>query len=249
MRRAVFFNNRQEVIDIVNRLGDAPMRKGSHGFDENRVLKIREAAARQIAKGDNEKNAAIALIGVVLGANRNWEKVVKPNLECLKRRYPSLTFVDLRKIMSEMNWMEFKTFWGHRDKKKYDVLSRLLEQILNYAKDYSNLDDLELARKWVHEFKFEMLHDSHEQYKNFPGSIPNVGIATFQHLRLTFGVDTVKPDQRVKEVLFREFGKKLSDMDAILAVVDIAKITNQKVIMIDQIFVKYGSGHYNVSAS
>ena len=37
------------------------------------------------------------------------------------------------------------------------------------------------------------------------GKIPNIAVATFQHLRMSFGIDTVKPDQRVKEILEYEF--------------------------------------------
>ncbi|OAH96331.1 hypothetical protein A1332_23030 [Methylomonas methanica] len=76
------------------------------------------------------------------------------------------------------------------------------------------------------------------------GSIKNVGVATFQHLRINFGIDTVKPDQRVKEILEKEFNLKLSSEKAILAVEEIAHITGFKVIEIDQIFVKYASGYY-----
>lgn len=32
------------------------------------------------------------------------------------------------------------------------------------------------------------------------GKLQNVGVATFQHLRMTFGKDTMKPDQCVKEI-------------------------------------------------
>ena len=82
------------------------------------------------------------------------------------------------------------------------------------------------------------------------GRIPNIGIATFQHLRMVFGIDTVKPDQRVKEVLVKEFElRKLSDKKAIKAAEQIASITKLKVITIDQIFVKYGSSYYNQKAN
>lgn len=87
-------------------------------------------------------------------------------------------------------------------------------------------------------------------YKNdLIGNIPNVAVATFQHLRMVFGVDTVKPDQRVKEVLDYEFGlSRLPDEKAIKAVEQIAALAGLKVIAVDQIFVKYGSGHYNQKA-
>ncbi len=67
---------------------------------------------------------------------------------------------------------------------------------------------------------------------------------------MVFGVDTVKPDQRVKEVLDYEFGiQKLNDENAIKAVEQIATIANLKVITVDQIFVNYGAGYYNQSAN
>lgn len=82
------------------------------------------------------------------------------------------------------------------------------------------------------------------------GSIPNVAIATFQHLRMVFGVDTVKPDQRVKEVLQYEFGlPKLPDKVAISIVEKIAAVLGLQVITVDQIFVKYGSSYYNQRAN
>ena len=82
------------------------------------------------------------------------------------------------------------------------------------------------------------------------GSLPNVAIATFQHLRMVFGVDTIKPDQRVKEVLDFEFGlSRLSDVNTIKAVEQIAEISNFKVITIDQIFVQYGLSYYNQLAN
>ena len=82
--------------------------------------------------------------------------------------------------------------------------------------------------------------------KDIIGSLPNIGIATYQHLKMVFGVETIKPDQRVKEVLDFEFGiEKLNDFNSILAVEQMAKIINLNVLTLDQIFVKYGSGYYN----
>jgi hypothetical protein len=51
---------------------------------------------------------------------------------------------------------------------------------------------------------------------------------------MTFGIDTVKPDQRVKEVLSNEFNqKKLSSENAIIAAEQIAKIVKLKPLVID----------------
>lgn len=39
--------------------------------------------------------------------------------------------------------------------------------------------------------------------------------------------------------------KKLSDIDTVLAVEQIAKATNYRTLEIDQMFVNYGSGYFN----
>jgi hypothetical protein len=78
------------------------------------------------------------------------------------------------------------------------------------------------------------------------GRIRGIGIATFQHLRMNFGANTVKPDQRVKEVLNKEFKfYSENDIDYISAVEYIAKITGKSALYIDQVFVNYGSGYYS----
>jgi hypothetical protein len=94
-------------------------------------------------------------------------------------------------------------------------------------------------KQWARRATPTKRHNDH-----LAGGIPNFGLASFQHLRMTFGVNTVKPDQRVRKVLEQEFGLRLSDAKAILAVEEIAKATGYSPLMIDQIFVKYGSGYY-----
>jgi hypothetical protein len=75
--------------------------------------------------------------------------------------------------------------------------------------------------------------------------VRGIGPAAFQHLRMNFGVDTTKPDQRVKEVLEREFGFRLFDAAAaVVALEELAERTGYTVIELDQICVNYGSGYY-----
>ncbi len=105
-------------------------------------------------------------------------------------------------------------------------------------------DDFDLMQQWGQRA------DLFNYKQDVIGSIPNIAVATFQHLRMVFGVDTIKPDQRVKEVLDYEFGlSKLSDEKAVKAVEQIASIARMKVIAIDQLFVQYGSSYYNQSAN
>jgi len=222
------------------------MRKSSHGFNDYGTMKIIDAAkeqAKRFLENENKEDVAIRVMSVVLGANRNWEKQVQPHLDRMKKEFPKLTFKDLKNMLSEKDYVQFKEVWGHKDKKKYDVLTALIDRILTFENPNSALDDFGIMKKWAYDAKLS------DRKEDRLGSIPNIGIATFQHLRMAFGVDTIKPDQRVKEVLDKEFDAKLSSEKAILAVEEIARITEHKIIEIDQIFVKYGSGYYKPASS
>ena len=70
---------------------------------------------------------------------------------------------------------------------------------------YEISDDSKVMEKWAREINILEYED------NEIGRIKNIGLATIQHFRMDFGVDTVKPDQRVIEVLENEFkAKKVS---------------------------------------
>jgi hypothetical protein len=223
----------------VEEIGKKMMVEDAHGFQDYRGKTISEAAALQLKKPKSENNAAISVIGVVLGANRKWEKVVRPNLDFLRNseKYKNMTFDELQKLLNEKNYADFKAVWGHRDEIKYNTLKAIVAAICKFATSNPGLNDYELMVLWTRNAKLE------NRKTDILGSIRNIGIATFQHLRITFGVDTVKPDRRVMEVLRIVFGKKLSPAKSISAVESIASVTGYSVVMIDQIFVKYGSGY------
>ena len=228
------------IIETVKILGEAPLRPTSHGFERFGDMRIIDAARRQatdfLANSQNN-NTAVALMMVVLAANRDFNKQVQPYVARMQKVYPSLTLSELDNMLSQQDFKQFAVVWGHADEKKFNTLRNLVKAILNLQAT-SGLTDYQRLHDWA---KFA---DLCARTTDPLGSIKNVGIATFQHLRITFGIDTVKPDQRVKEVLAREFGAKLKPEDAVLAVEQIAKITGLKVIEIDQVFVKYGSGYY-----
>lgn len=230
----------KEIKKIVKRIGDEPMTKSSQGFKKYGAINIIVAAEKQAKEFlENEaRNPAITVMGVVLAANRDYEKQVRPHVERMKEQYPTLTFKKLQTMLSNKDYVQFKEVWGHADEKKYGTLTSLVEKILTFGDSNSVKDDFKIMKKWAKKSTLE------NWKQDSLGSIRNIGISTFQHLRLVFGIDTVKPDQRIKEVLLKEFKVKLSSEKAILAVEEIARITGHKVIEIDQIFVNYGSGYY-----
>ena len=236
-----------KIKNTLSRLEKCLMTEGSHGYNDYKGMSILDASMQQVEKWKQPKNAAIAVLGIILGANRNWERAVQPNLDKIKSgEYKEMTFDTLQELIRKHDYVEFARIWGHRDEKKYDTLSNLVSAILKLKERSQSSSDYELMSKWAKQA------DLNDRKNDSIGKIKNIGIATFQHLRLTFGVDTVKPDQRVMEVLNNEFeylketpnsSSKLTPLNAIRMVEKIAEISGKPVALVDQIFVKYGSGY------
>ncbi|MBK8396211.1 MAG: hypothetical protein IPL26_13370 [Leptospiraceae bacterium] len=240
------YKKENEICKIVEELGSHILTETSHTFKTFGSITILEAKKSALKYSNKAKEKpAIVLIDIVLAANRNYNKVVEPNIRKIEENYPELKSIkDLENLLKRKTKKEFFLFWGHKDEKKYKTLTLLLERIQKLKKVYKEVNsDYKIINKWAQNANIL------EVKKDIIGSIPNISIATVQHLRMNFGIDTVKPDQRVKEVLETEFDiEKINDLKGILAVEQIASITKYKVIEIDQIFVKFGSGYYNKNA-
>lgn len=228
----------QDVADCVQRLGNQLMRKGSQGYDKFGAIPIIDAARAQANQFSQSYclNTAITLMDVVLSANRNHEKQVKPHIERLRQGdYGKLTLSELKTLIAESVYHQF--IWHHADEKKFLLLKELVDAFLSLPTP-TGCTDYERLKSWAESASLS------NRREDPIGRIRNFGIASFQHLRIAFGVPTVKPDKRVKQVLKIEFGARLNDEHAIAAVEEIAKYVEVEPILIDQIFVKYGSGYY-----
>ncbi|MFM0330124.1 hypothetical protein [Paraburkholderia strydomiana] len=240
--RALSHHEQRLVASKIAELGDAKMTISSHGYrfgvDET-IL----AAATRGAKGytkNSRTSPAIAVMEVVLAANRDYNKAVKPYVDDMRNRYGRLTIKQLgRMVTAAGDASEFKAVWGHNDARKFEILKALLK---TFSPRLGQVDtpanDFMVISAWA-----KTAHPS-TRATDPVGRIKDIGIATFQHLRMNFGADTVKPDLRVKHVLEREFDLRLSDQDSILAVERMAEIVKRSPLLIDQMFVKYGSGYY-----
>jgi hypothetical protein len=240
------FKEANEIRSIVDYIGNLPLKEGSHGFLDVGSIKIIDAAKSSTANYPERSKTrpAISIIDVVLAAHRNYNKVVAPNIKRIEKTDLN-SIEDLKNLISSKSKAEFYEFWGHKDNKKYNTLKSILESTDEIKTLYRNSNsDFEYFNQWANNVDIN-------NYKLDPiGKIPNIGVATIQHLRMAFGAKTIKPDQRVKEVLEFEFGlDKLNDIKVINVMEQIAKIVNLDVLTIDQIFVKYGSGYYNKTDS
>jgi hypothetical protein len=240
---------KSQITSIVNELGKAKLTETGQGYETFKDCLISLAANK--SAHDYTKKAkqspAISLIEVVLSANRNYNLIVEPRVNCLRVKYPHLkSFKELHKLIQTKSEKEFYDFWDYKDIKKYNTLKSILNVISELRTQYPQAaeDDYKLMHTWAEKVNLTKI-------KEDPiGSILNVGIATVQHLRMTFGFNTVKPDLRVKQVLEKEFKlMSLSNINSIKAVEQIASIMKLSVIECDQIFVMYGSSYYNTTKS
>lgn len=238
------YKPKEQIIEIVNRLSMYKLTKYSHGYLDYGDITIKEAVEKSVQNYQNKakKRPAVSLIDVVLAANREYNKVVEPNINRILNNTTITTFNDLELFIKSNSKEEFYKFWGHKDEKKYNTLSNLLNAVIKLKSKSIFIDDFDVLNNWA-------INADIYNIKNDPiGKIDNIGLATFQHLRMVFGANTVKPDQRVLEVLKYEFDiVKASQLNGIKAVEQIADITGMSALEIDQIFVKYGSGYYKGS--
>lgn len=234
---------KEKIIEKMNKLGEARLTPTSHLHHKYGEEKIIDAARKYSKEYSDSAGArpAVRLIEVVLAANRNYVKAVKPHVDRIEKTTDLKTFDQLIDLVEKSKKEDFFYFWGHKDEKKYNVLKSILIKIETLRKKYpDSKDDFELMKNWAENVDLK-------NYENdIIGQIRNVALATIQHLRMTFGHDTVKPDQRVKEVLELEFNQpKLNNVNTVLAVEQIAKLSDLRTLEIDQVFVNYGAGYYN----
>jgi hypothetical protein len=234
-----------EIKEKVFEMGDEILTSTAHLYPEYGAISILEASKLNAVGYTKLGKAkpAVKLIEVVLAANRNYNKVVRPYIDRINKDEKLISFDQLIEKIHETSKEEFYLFWGHNDDKKYTVLVEIVKRIptlrIKYPKAF---DDYNLMNNWANDVDLKNYH------KDIIGEIKFIAIATLQHLRMSYGCDTVKPDQRVKEVLQRRLGfPNLSDLKVIEAVERIAEITGLSALVIDQIFVNYGSGYFNIS--
>lgn len=234
-----------EIKEKVFEMGAEPLTRTSHLFQEYGEISILEASRKNTPNYTKlgKERPAVKLIEVILAANRNYNKVVRPRVDHISKETDLTSFNQLISKMSGTPLEEFYSFWDYKDHKKYTVLKEILERIpLLRIKYQTATSDYDLMNHWANDVELNNYR------KDIIGEIKFIAIATIQHLRMSFGCDTVKPDQRVKEVLYRRLNyPKLSDLKVIKEVEHISEITGLSALVIDQIFVNYGSGYYNIS--
>lgn len=231
------------IKQTVDQLGSNKLKPTSHLYPRMGDVTIIEAS--KIHAKDytdhSKQRPAVSLIEVVLSANRSYVRHVLPNIIRIKNDSDIASFKDLTNLIDLIGVDSFYKFWGHRHAQKFSVLINVLNAADQLKHKYKIEDDYEVMNRWANDV------DVCNYTSDIIGSIKYIAIATLQHLRMTYGCNTVKPDLRVKQVLAREFQLgNLSDIKTIQAVEQMSELTGYSALMLDQIFVNYGSGYYNL---
>ena len=231
--------NNNEIKIKVDELGSEKLVKGSHLYEKYGNINILDAAKKQIDNYDSLaiKKPGLALLMVILSANRSYSKHVEPYINKMEQENIIITISDLKLCMQ--NKSEFMEKCNQRNEKKYSTLVNIIDKIESILvnKYYNKKTDYEILNRWGKDVNIHNIECDPLRIKNF-------SLASIQHLRMTFGINTVKPDQRVLEVLLNEFQLKLNQKDAIKKLEEISIICDYPALLIDQIFVNYGSGYY-----
>lgn len=127
------FVSKESIRQKVASLGNETLKKSSHLYQEFGAIAIGKAAKKMAVEySDKSKDRpAIKLIEVVLSANRNYTKVVQPHINRIRDEHSEInSFDELYNFLNSKSKQEFFKFWGHKDDKKFNTLTSILEKYL-----------------------------------------------------------------------------------------------------------------------
>lgn len=166
------------------------------------IAKEKENRLKEYAKVDS---TVYPIINTALVINWKWETAKKR----IDRFYKLFPYLDtLQKLNTEIENKNPVTFCKKflqinatsERNPKYQLLSNLCKGFLLYKETHKFSTEREALIHWANNVDLYKL-------KNDPiGRLPGVGPGVVQNLRMMMGVDVVKPDRHVINVLGSEFG-------------------------------------------
>jgi hypothetical protein len=237
MKQNIFGQSKNELLQIIEGMRAKPLVEHCHLYLRHPGKTIGEAAAEEARDYSREAKdrPGLMLLSVVLSIHNDYTRKVEPVLNKL-RKQDFKSFHDLENLVSDEEAFQ-DVCGGYDDKRR--ILGEILPAIDRLKEKRGIDDDYAVMNTWAKNADLRA-----RKYDDI-GRISGIGPAAFQHLRMNFGVNTVKPDQRVKEVLERKFKILIQDdATAVEAVETLSEICGRSAIELDQIFVNYGSGYY-----
>jgi hypothetical protein len=142
----------KQIIKKYNEICRRKMTIKSHGWTGSRcsIGEMAKKSARTFSQRARY-SPALSLINVILAANRDYKKVVEPNIRRIASENKVNSFKQLKALMKRFTPQQFYKFWGHRDKKRYKRLRSVLAVISQKKRNYKIQDEFEAMFRWANE--------------------------------------------------------------------------------------------------
>jgi len=209
-------------------------------IEEMRMVKLQDSkkqigkVARKYARSRWARDPAEVLLNTVLAMRQRWEETAEPRLEAFRKNYPrTKTIYDLKKLMGSISEKEFcgkifKMKIKQSPNWRYEMLRRMMIAFIHYQDEKGFTSDYDAMKNWAQRCDISNIK------KDIIGALPNVGLATIQNMRICLGINTVKPDVHIKNVL-----KKLKLGNEVETCELISELTGYSCLELDQIFWLY----------
>ena len=152
---------------------------------------------------------AVRVIDCVLSLNRQYDRFVVPRLDSFEERFSSVTNLrQLRELIDSFDSPEVfvREALSYRDAPRAQVLSRVVDFLLETSTSTPGNSELERLQNWAQEAR-------PAGYRGV--GIRGFGLAGFQYLRMLFGANTTKPDVHIRRYVAAAVGRPVSDVEAL----------------------------------
>jgi len=152
---------------------------------------------------------AVRVIDCVLSLNRQYDRFVVPRLDSFEERFSSVTNLrQLRELIDSFDSPEVfvREALSYRDAPRAQVLSRVVDFLLETSTSTPGNSELERLQNWAQEAR-------PAGYRGV--GIRGFGLAGFQYLRMLFGANTTKPDVHIRRYVAAAVGRPVSDVQAL----------------------------------
>jgi hypothetical protein len=112
-----------------------------------------------------------------------------------------------------------RSLWGYGYGERFRQLRRLVAYFQRVG-----VKDRRTLRRWAHESSFE---------RDFKGQVRGLAFAVYKWLLMRVGVETVKPDSRLKRFLRRVTGRDFSDDETVSVLEQAAREIGWKAYILD----------------
>ncbi len=211
------------------------------------VSKIADTFAKKFKAVENVKygydNTIYNIVESVLSLERNYVKRVLPMVNHFKERFPEIeeidkfieTFDKYKESNGLINFRKYaKESFGCYEERKAKIIYNLIIELKPIIKGVLSKNEFNIFSEWAKNTTPE---------EAYILNVEHFKIAGFQYLRMLFGVDTVKPDIRIKRFIKSVLGDEFkNDLLIIKLFEDAAKEVNISVIALNKaVWDEYGN--------